>query len=487
MRFSDISKEKKAAPPPPAKADAVDAPPPERGREVPLAKKLKRRGVSFTVLAEQAGEPTLPTVEGVVPPPAQSIEHPAPAKSAPQPKPTNYRAPPIFPSPVAPMTSIAAQGFSISPSSPLVAKDTPLPRASEPAPAPAPTSLSSVPSLDPPIVIPTRRFSAAIDRKELQAQRQRAHRVYGDAISTVKSLLKNIENKPIRMRDELEGASNAILAEVKLKNHVLLALTARSTASNYLYAHTVNVTVMALQIGYGLKWSDEQLLALGLIALVHDVGMIKYLHMAQEPRKLTPEEHEQLRQVPIQSDKLLRHIQDIEETMRQTISDVLTLEYERKTGKGYPKVLNKPEEFRIAAQIIGICDVYESLTHHRTWREALLPHETMKSLVKQQAKDFHPRLTKTFLEQLSLFPPGSYVELSGGDVGSVIQVHPEMPTRPVIELKLKADGTQPEVSQLLDLADNPLIHITRAVDETKLAVKDKKLLLQLQAQRWWTE
>lgn len=315
---------------------------------------------------------------------------------------------------------------------------------------------------------------------------ERAHQAYASAVSAVKSLLKNLDALPPHALPALQEACADLLAALDAEQDALLALTLRSTAGNYLYAHAVNVAVLSLHLARGLGWSEAHLKLLGLCALLNDLGMLRHMDLAQEPRRLSPEEMLEIRLHPAEGRKLLDRIPAIPESVKRLIGDTIVQVHERKSGKGYPQGLSRSEDILPGAQIIGLCDIYAAISHPRPWRPAAVPHEALKTLLNEHADDFEAKLLRSLLERLSLFPPGSFVQLSSGEVGCVVSTRAGLPTRPCVEVRIRQDGERQLPPFRVDLKDAPMTHIARAVDETSLNVKDPKLALQLQANRWWT-
>jgi hypothetical protein len=52
---------------------------------------------------------------------------------------------------------------------------------------------------------------------------------------------------------------------------------------------------------------------------------------------------------------------------------------------------------------------------------------------------------------------------------------------------LTSEGKPAQENQIINLLEKTKINILEPIDETKLDVKDKKLLLQIRAQRWWVK
>lgn len=315
----------------------------------------------------------------------------------------------------------------------------------------------------------------------LESQRRSAQDVYGNAITTMKELMRDIAVGPVQSYDGLRRLVHQIREQLRSGEGALMMLTTRSTASHYLYAHAVNVCILSMDLALGLGWNDDQLELLGLSALLMDIGLTKFLKLADLPRALTPEEFQEIQLHPMESRKMLDHLHGIEESAKQTISDIIAHEGHRKT---WPGSLN---DVHMAAEIICLCDIYEAMSHHRAWRQAKLPHDAVKTLLTRNSQQFDRKLLKAFVERMSLYPPGSYVEITGGEIAWVLSTNPKTPTLPIIEVRLKVDGTVQSPPTIIDLSEHPFIHIERAVDETKLPLSDKRLLLAFQANRWWVE
>jgi len=79
------------------------------------------------------------------------------------------------------------------------------------------------------------------------------------------------------------------------------------------------------------------------------------------------------------------------------------------------------------------------------------------------------------------------VQLSTQESGYVVMVHPEMPTRPTVELRVRSDGAIFSPPRLIDLVENPTTHIVAAIEESQAGIKNVDFLKQLEASHWWTE
>jgi HD-GYP domain-containing protein (c-di-GMP phosphodiesterase class II) len=321
----------------------------------------------------------------------------------------------------------------------------------------------------------------------LRAQTEIARKVYGQAIQTMQWIIDTIGEKPVQAYNALSLVVQAIIKLIKSDNQAIVALITSSTAKNYLYAHTVNTAILGVLTGNGFGWQEEELKSLGIGALLLDLGMVQYMSLATQARQLSPPEKEQVRLHPVESQKLLERIEDLEPNLRKWFSDLIEHESAWKRGSAGASPSGKSADIPAMARVLGLCDSYEALTHPRVWRKGLTPHDMIKNLLRQRRPELDPPLVKNFVLHLSLFPPGSFVQLSTQESGYVVLVNPTTPTRPTIELRVKANGEMTSPIRLNNLADNPTTHIVAAVEESQAGIKDPNALKELEASHWWPE
>lgn len=312
---------------------------------------------------------------------------------------------------------------------------------------------------------------------------------YGDGVLLHKSLVTAIHTGKIASLPPYQSftaLSDRFLKLLKEDADGLLSLAARSTPDVYLYAHSVNVAIFALRTGMALGWPDSELVTLGAAALLEDLGLAKKLDIVQKPSRLTQEELGEVRKHPEEGKTLLGLFRDIPEAHRPTLEAVLSQTHERRNGRGYPAKL-EGNKIHPAAQITSVCDVYEALTHPRSYRDRLLAHMGVQVLLESSGDDFEEKVVEALVESISLYPPASFVRLNTGEFGQVLSLNPGLPTRPKIRIILDETGKRLKPSHLKDLSTDALFYITEAADETIVAAQDKRFALQIRAQRWWIE
>jgi HD-GYP domain-containing protein (c-di-GMP phosphodiesterase class II) len=142
--------------------------------------------------------------------------------------------------------------------------------------------------------------------------------------------------------------------------------------------------------------------------------------------------------------------------------------HERENGQGYPLGI-KGDEITDYAKIIGLCDSYEAMTHSRPHRKAVMQYDSVKQLIESRERQFSPQILKLFLQELTIYPIGSYVKLNNAAIGRVIATNKFQPMRPVINLLIDGKGNRVAVVETIDLARNNVLTILDVVPEEEIS------------------
>jgi HD-GYP domain-containing protein (c-di-GMP phosphodiesterase class II) len=207
--------------------------------------------------------------------------------------------------------------------------------------------------------------------------------------------------------------------------------------SNYLAWHTVKSTILAIIIGSQLKMPTHRLIELGVAAMLHEVGMIKLppqIYLSK--RALSPQEKKLIFTHPILAFNTLKALD-----FPVTICVAALEHHERENGAGYPQKLTG-DKISLYAKIIAVACSYEALTSSRPHKEAQNGYAGMIDLLKNEGKQYDENIVKALVFSLSIYPIGLYVLLSNGKRGQVVDVNPENPRLPIVQVfgELTPDG-----------------------------------------------
>jgi putative nucleotidyltransferase with HDIG domain len=155
--------------------------------------------------------------------------------------------------------------------------------------------------------------------------------------------------------------------------------------------HSLHVAIYALSLGYALKFSNTELLKLGVAGLLHDVGFKKIDDSIRNKTvALTLEEVKTIR----------KHSQYSVEILTQNkihdpyIIDAVMHHHERIDGSGYPnQLMNK--QINNFVSVLGICDVFDALTNNRPHREHYSSFNALKMMMRD--KDMVNKFNQNYL------------------------------------------------------------------------------------------
>ena len=291
--------------------------------------------------------------------------------------------------------------------------------------------------------------------------------LYDQGIIVIEKIFEEVQRGGSPDINEVTKIVKRIIIIFSTGDNTLVELaTRRISPENYILAHSLNVSILAIYLGLGLGWDRSRLIDLGIAALLHDVGMVRVLDIAQKPRRLTPKEYSEVKKHPAYGKKILEEIKEISRTAIETIYQ----QHERLKGQGYPLGI-KGEEIHTEAQIVGLVDVYEALTHPRVYRERLLPYQALEIIIDSSKDLFHPSIVKVMIGQMALYPIGSWVKLNSGEIGKVISANKDSPARPIINILIDSEGRKLPGARPLNLALHRFSFITEAVNDSKLLEK----------------
>jgi HD-GYP domain-containing protein (c-di-GMP phosphodiesterase class II) len=206
---------------------------------------------------------------------------------------------------------------------------------------------------------------------------------------------------------------------------------------NYLASHAVKSTIIAIIIGFYLKLPNHRLIELGVAALLHEIGMIKLppqIYLSRRP--LQPQERKAILTHPVLSYNLLKSFD-----FPLTVTQAALEHHERENGSGYPQKLTS-DKISLYAKIIAVACSYEALSSQRPHKEAKDGYTGMLELLKNEGKQYDDTIVRALVFSLSIYPIGLYVLLSSGRKGQVVDVNPENPRFPKVQVfgELNPDG-----------------------------------------------
>ncbi len=259
-------------------------------------------------------------------------------------------------------------------------------------------------------------------------------------------------------RLQLESIEEVIndMVESMVRNPDALMWVARMRERNAtVYDHGLSVAVSLVAFGRHLGYPKEQLSQLGMLGLLLDVGKIKLpMELLEKNARLSSDEFEQIKDHVDLGLEVLAQTPNIHPDVLEGIAQ----HHERMNGTGYPNNL-MGDELSVYGRMAAIADTYAAVTQHRPYADAVSPHEALQMLSNWSGTQFHADMVEQFIQANGVFPVGSLVELSTGEVAVVVTHSKLKRLRPKVLIVAEADKSHckhPAMRDLLyDVSDNP--------------------------------
>lgn len=228
--------------------------------------------------------------------------------------------------------------------------------------------------------------------------------------------------------------------------------------------HCVNVMVVSLLLGKALGLSDQQLVDLGLAALLHDLDKLQVPDRVRSlDRKFVPEEI-----VAYQSHVALSVAEAERLGLPAQAILAIAQHHEMVDGSGFPLKLYG-SQISMEGKIVALVNRYDNLCNPlRDGGISLTPHEALSVLFAQMKSRFDSTVLGTFIRMMGVYPPGSIVQLINDRFAMVVSVNSSRPLRPRI---IVHDPRVPRSEALvLDMEATPELGIRRSLKPAELPV-----------------
>ncbi len=165
--------------------------------------------------------------------------------------------------------------------------------------------------------------------------------------------------------------------------------------------HTLRVVETTLHLAHIMGLREDELVHLRRGALLHDIGKIAIPdEILKKPSSLTDEEWAVVRQHPKYAYQWLSPIEYLRPALEIPYSH-----HEKWDGSGYPQGL-KGEQIPLAARIFAVVDVWDALTHDRTYRRAWEKEKVINYMRFLSGSHFDPTVADAFLKMMGEEPDG---------------------------------------------------------------------------------
>ncbi len=233
---------------------------------------------------------------------------------------------------------------------------------------------------------------------------------------------------------ELSKAADVIISNILEEEDVVEKLYDIRRRSADIYEHCISVCSISTLIALKRKLPEETVHDMGVACLLHELGL-KYIsvdYVNKEIYDMTESDAAEYRKHPIYGYSAIEN----ETWLSDSAKQMILYHHERIDGSGFPM---RETNLSTECRIIQICDVFDEYICG-IGCERVKVYEALEYLKIYKGTKFDRELVDDFMALIAVYPVGSYVRTSEGEVGVVLRQNKEFPDRPVIRIIKDREG-----------------------------------------------
>lgn len=286
-----------------------------------------------------------------------------------------------------------------------------------------------------------------VDKVRFDQELPNARAAQDNAVLLASKILDDVRTGRKLSPEDVSGAVEPIVRSVLRSADAMFWVNALRKHDAYAYSHAINCSALAAAFGRHLGLPEEMLVDAASGALLLDIGKARLPpELLSHPGKLDPERLAQARSHLQLSLQLL----DEGGIRNDRVRDMIRTHHERCDGSGYPDGLSGGA-IPLFGRMGGIIDSFDAMTSHRPHAPAMARHEALQDIYRSRETLYQGELVEQFIGCLGVYPTGSLVELSTGEVAVVMAQNPTRRLRPRVMLLTDADKRLRGTFSSLDL------------------------------------
>ena len=285
-------------------------------------------------------------------------------------------------------------------------------------------------------------------QNDFESERELAGQAHGMLEQGIAEVMSDLKNGHHLDMGKLKDGVDAMVESILRNPSAFIWIKEMKRRDNYSYHHALGCAIWAASFGRHLGVEKEEVQQLALGGLLCDVGKTQVpVELLARQDALNAEEAEMIRQ------HVGHGLEIVEKTpgVSPKIIEIVATHHERHDGSGYPRGL-KGNEIPIYGRIMGLVDSYDAMTCVRPHATSRSPHKAVAELYEHRGTLFQAELVEQFIQTCGIYPTGTLVELSTGEVGVIIAVHSLKRLRPSVMLLLDRDKKPLRGFRTLDLS-----------------------------------
>lgn len=227
--------------------------------------------------------------------------------------------------------------------------------------------------------------------------------------------------------DVTKSITDDLMKAISDNDAIAVDISELKISDEYTFKHSVDVATMAMIVSHHYGFTDQEVYEIGISGLLHDIGKSRIPNeLLNKAGKLTDEEFALMKQHSLLGYGILKDKSDLSKSIKLGVLQ----HHEKNNGTGYPMGVTA-EKINLFAKIIAVADIYDALVTERPYKKAFTPRDAVE-MIMAMTEELDVTVMKSFLESVILYPVGTNVELSTGEMAKVVSNNPQYVLRPKV-------------------------------------------------------
>ena len=269
-----------------------------------------------------------------------------------------------------------------------------------------------------------------------------------DVVTNILEQLKAGQNIKL---GSVRQAVNRMVSSIIRNPDAFFWLSRLKDKDNYAYMHCVDACGLAVAFGRHLGFSKTELENLAVGTLLFDIGKLQLPDgLLTKPGRLTESEYRLIRRHVEFGVNMVREMKGANKTIMSTVLN----HHERHNGSGYPRGI-PGHRIPVNGRIAALVDCYDAITSERAYCRSVSAYDAVRLIYEWRDKDFQIDMVEQFIQCIGIYPTGTLVELSTGEIGFVLAQNRVRRLRPKVMLVLNKEKIAYGFNPVVDLIDDP--------------------------------
>lgn len=301
------------------------------------------------------------------------------------------------------------------------------------------------------------------DVRPVEEELAPAGKAYTLTEKVLHGLVQNLRSDKNLEIEEVETVIQEVVDSMVRNPNALMLIMRLRQQDNVSYEYGLQTAVYLIALGRHIGLPKDFLERLGITGLLLDIGNIKLpSDLLLKNERLNSEEFE------IVKSHVRLGLEILKETpnLHTDILEGIAQHHERENGSGYPAGLSKGN-ISLFGRMAAIVNSFTALTNARFHTKAVSAYDALKSINTMSGEYYLDSMVEQFIQTIGIFPVGSLVELSSGEVAVVISQSKVRRLKPrvlIISGPDKSPAPKPTTLDLLYQSETTTaVHILRGL------------------------